>query len=96
MDEENKLPTIMECTASYLFSGDDDRQISQGDSDLLLDAEKLTVLPTSGDPLLIPYRDIIQLSRAGYKINANLVSKEKLTILILVINTRIFSGIFLI
>ena len=80
MDEENKLPTIMECTASYLFSGDDDRQISQGDSDLLLDAEKLTVLPTSGDPLLIPYRDIIQLSRAGYKINANLVSKEKLTI----------------
>ena len=80
MDEDNKLPTIMECTASYLFSGDDDRQISQGDSDLLLDAEKLTVLPTSGDPLLIPYRDIIQLSRAGYKINANLVSKEKLTI----------------
>ena len=80
MDEDNKLPTIMECTASYLFSGDDDRQISQGDSDLLLDAEKLTVLPTSGDPLLIPYRDIIQLSKAGYKINANLVSKEKLTI----------------
>jgi hypothetical protein len=80
MDEDNKLPTIMECTASYLFSGDDDRQISQGDSELLLDAEKLTVLPTSGDPLLIPYRDIIQLSRAGYKINANLVSKEKLTI----------------
>ena len=45
MDEDNKLSTIMECTASYLFSGDDDRQISQGDSDLLLDAEKLTVLP---------------------------------------------------
>ena len=43
MDEDNKLPTIMECTASYLFSEDDDRQISQGDNDLLLDAEKLTV-----------------------------------------------------
>ena len=80
MDEDNKLPTIMECTASYLFSEDDDRQISQGDNDLLLDTEKLTVLPTSGEPLLIPYRDIIQLSKAGYKINVNLVSKEKLTI----------------
>jgi len=80
MDEDNKLRTIMECTASYLFSGKDDLQISQGGSDLLLDAEKLTVLPTSGDPLLIPYRDIIQLSRSGYKINTNLVSKEKLTI----------------
>jgi len=80
MDEDNKLPTIIDCTASYLLSGDDDRQVSQGDSDLLLDAEKLTVLPTSGEPLLIPYRDIIQLSRSGYKINANLVSKEKLTI----------------
>ena len=80
MNEDNKLPTIMECTASYLFSEDDDRQISKGDNDLLLDAEKLTVLPTSGEPLLIPYRDIIQLSKAGYKINVNLVSKEKLTI----------------
>ena len=80
MDEDNKLQTIMECSASYLFLGNDDRQISQEDSDLLLDAEKLTVLPTSGEPLLIPYRDIIQLSKVGYKINANLVSKEKLTI----------------
>jgi len=80
MEEDNKLPIIMECTASYLFSGDDDRQISQGASDLLLDAEKLTVLPTSGEPLAIPYRDIIQLSKAGYKINVDLVSKEKLII----------------
>jgi hypothetical protein len=80
MDEENKLLTIMECAASYLFTGDDDHPISHGDCDLLLDAEKLTVLPRSGDPLLIPYRDIIQLLKAVYKINVNLVSKEKLTI----------------
>ena len=80
MDEENKLPTIMECAASYLFTGDDDQPISQGGCDLLLDAEKLTVLPGSGDPLLIPYRDIIQLLKAAYKININLVSEEKLTI----------------
>ena len=80
MDEENKLPTIMECAASYLFTGDDDQPISQGGCDLLLDAEKLTVLPGSGDPLLIPYRDIIQLLKSAYKININLVSEEKLTI----------------
>jgi hypothetical protein len=80
MDEENKLPTIMECAASYLFTGDNDQPVSQGDCDLLLDAEKLTVLPGSGDPLLIPYRDIIQLLKAAYKININLVSEEKLTI----------------
>ena len=80
MVEDNKLSTIMECPASYLFSGVDDLSIFQGDGDALLDAEKLTFLPTSGDPLLIPYRDIIQLSRVGYKINIVLVSKEKLTV----------------
>jgi hypothetical protein len=80
MDEDNRLPIIMECNASYLFSGINGRQISQGDSDLLLDAEKLTVLPNSGDPLLIPYRDIIRLSKTGYRIDTNLASKEKLSI----------------
>ena len=76
MEEENKLPTILKCPASYELMGNDGPAIAQGGSDLVLDAEKLTVLPESGDPLLIPYRDIIQISRAGYKINADLSRKE--------------------
>jgi hypothetical protein len=80
MDEENKLPTILKCPASYELRENNGQEIAQGGSDLVLDVEKLTVLPESGDPLLIPYRDIIQISRAGYKINANLVSQEKLTV----------------
>ena len=80
MDEENKLPTILKCPASYELRENNGQGIAQGGSDLVLDAEKLTVLPESGDPLLIPYREIIQISRAGYKINADLVSKEKLTV----------------
>ena len=80
MDEENKLPTILKCPASYELRGNNGQEIAQGGSDLVLDTEKLTVLPESGDPLLIPYRDIIQISKAGYKINADLVSKEKLTV----------------
>ncbi|MFZ2035521.1 MAG: hypothetical protein WAU62_01210 [Dehalococcoidales bacterium] len=80
MEEENKLPTILKCPASYELMGNDDQEIAQGGSDLVLDAEKLTVLPESGDPLLIPYRDIIQISRGGYKINVDLVSKEKLIV----------------
>ena len=80
MEEQDKLSTVMECAASYLFIGDDSLPISQGACELLLDAEKLTVLPASEEPLLIPYRDIIQLSRVGYKIDVKLVSKENLTI----------------
>lgn len=80
MDENNKLPTIMECTASYILRENDDQEISQGKSNLLLDVEKLNLLPESSEPLLIPYRDIIQISRVGYKIEVRLVSKEKLTI----------------
>ena len=81
MDEEKILPTIMECDSSYALTGNDDQQISQGDSHLLLDNEKLTLLPASGDPLLIPYRDIIRIARVGYKIEVGLVSKEKLTVI---------------
>lgn len=80
MEEENKLPTIMESTASYVLGENDGKEIAQGGSNLLLDAEKLTLLPMSGEPLLIYYRDIIQISRAGYRIEVRLVSKERLTL----------------
>jgi hypothetical protein len=79
MDEDNK-PTNMECTASYILRAKDDQEISQGKSNVLLDIEKLKLLPESGEPLLIPYRDIIRISRGGYKIEVRLVSEEKLTI----------------
>jgi hypothetical protein len=75
MDEENKLTTILKCPASYELMENDGQEIAQGRSDLVLDAEKLTVLPESGDPLLIPYRDIIQILRAGYKINSRIFSE---------------------
>jgi hypothetical protein len=80
MDKENKLPTIMGCDASYVLRQNDDQEIAKGESNFLLDTEKLTLLPESGEPLLIPYREIIQLSRVGYKIEVRLISKEKLTI----------------
>jgi len=47
MEEQDKLSTVMECAASLLFIGDDSLPISQGACELLLDAEKLTVLPAS-------------------------------------------------
>lgn len=78
--EENQLPIIMQCAASYLLREDDGQEIAQGASNLLLDAEKLSILPVSGEPLLIAYRDIIQIVRTNYRIVVRLVSKESLNL----------------
>ena len=80
MEEQKSLPIIMQCASSYSLREDDGREIAQGASELLLDVEKLTVLPISGEPLLVPYRDIVHLAEANYKIKASLVSKETLVL----------------
>ncbi len=79
--EEEKLPAIMECSAGYTMMEDDSRdEIAHGSANLILDAEKLTLLPLSGETLSIPYRDIIQIAQANYRIDVRLVAKEQLTI----------------
>jgi hypothetical protein len=80
MEEENKLPVVMECPGSYVLKDQDEQVISQGASYFLLDAEKLSVLPESGEILLVPYRDVIQTSKNNYKFEIEIVSKEKLTL----------------
>ena len=54
--------------------------ISQGETSLILDTEKLSLIPESGEPLLIPYRDIDKVTQGNYRIEISLVSKEKLTL----------------
>jgi hypothetical protein len=80
MEEEKELTPIIECPAVYILREKDGRETARGEGTFSLDSEKLTILPASGEPLLIPYRDIVQVSRANYKIEIGLVSREWLTI----------------
>jgi hypothetical protein len=80
MEEDNALPTIMECSASYYLVEDDGVPVASGESKVLLDREKLTALPASGESIVINYRDIVEISKGDYRIELKLVSKEKLTL----------------
>jgi hypothetical protein len=80
MEAENKLPMIMQCPGSFVLTEDGNQEITRGEGNLILDAEKLTLLPISGETLLIPYRDIIQITEVNYRIEVKLVSKESLTL----------------
>jgi hypothetical protein len=80
VEEEKELRIIMQCPASYTLNEKDGQVTAQGTANLLLDEEKLSVLPESGEPLLIPYRDIVHLAKANYRIEAGLISQEKLTL----------------
>ncbi len=77
---EKELEVILECPGSYILKENDGQEIAGGQSNLLLDAEKLNVVPASGEPLPINYRDIVRLAKADYKVEVDLVSREKLTI----------------
>ena len=79
MTEGNVPPIVMQCGASYALAEDGGRLLARGESTVLLDSEKLTVLPASGDPLVVSYRDISGMRMGDYRIDLNLISKEKLT-----------------
>jgi hypothetical protein len=80
MAGEKELPVIMECDAGYSLKENNGQEFAGGESHLLLDEEKLSVIPASGEPLLIPYREIVQYAGKDYRFEAELVSGEKLTI----------------
>jgi hypothetical protein len=80
MEEANKLSTIMECNAGYALKEDNGQEIAKGACNLLLDSEKLTILPESGEPLLIPFRDIIRIKKGNYRMEIELVSRENITL----------------
>jgi len=80
MEEDRGLPIIMQCAASYALSEYDGALGARGESNVLLDREKLTALPVSGEPLVIDYRDIVEITGGDYRIELKVVSKEKLTL----------------
>jgi len=80
MEEIKNLKPAMKCEANYLLKDDQNGEIAKGKCDLSIDKEKLTILPQSGEPLLIPYRDFVTISKGNYKIEILLVSKETIVL----------------
>jgi len=80
MNEENKQVTIMECSLSYSLSNEGGQRIGGGEAQARLDEENLSILPKFGEALLIPFRDILEVSERDYKIYLGLTSKEQFTL----------------
>ena len=81
-DEAEKKPpaVLMTFPADYVLSGEDGSQTAGGPAQAQLDEENLSVLPQFGEALRIPLRQISLITRAGYAIELDLTSKEKLTL----------------
>ena len=78
MDQEDRLPTVMECPLSYSLSDESGQETAGGEALARLDAENLYVLPKFGEALLVPLRDIVTLAEDDYKIRLVLTSGERL------------------
>lgn len=70
----------MECVGGYILSDLSGQTLEKGEAHIRLSEESMSILPKFGSPLLITYRDILEISEKDYKIEFILTSKEKLTI----------------
>ncbi len=80
MEEEPKRITVMEYPLSYSLSNAGGQEILRNEAQARLDEENLSILPSFGEALFLPLRDIVKISEADYKIHFDLTSKEKLTL----------------
>lgn len=92
MDNEK---TIMECSGSYSLSDETGQALENGEADVRLAEENISILPKFEQPLFFSFRDILDISEGDYKIHLTLTSKEKLTIFDLGYKYEDFLRIFL-
>ncbi|MGM0406159.1 MAG: hypothetical protein ACQEQM_08470 [Thermoplasmatota archaeon] len=76
----NKENIVMECSVSYSLSDESGKTIANGEAEVRLEEENISILPKFGESLFFSLRDILEVSKKDYKIFLTLTSKEKLTI----------------
>ena len=70
----------MEVTANYKIFDDKSNLKDEGESRVTLDEQYLTLTVMFGEPMLIAYTDIVEISAYEYKVDLFLNSKEKLNL----------------
>jgi hypothetical protein len=68
----------MECQMRYVLLDEDGKDVAAGECRSRLYEENLTILPPSGSVLMIPYREILEISESDYQLHLSLSSKEKI------------------
>ncbi|MGD0331264.1 MAG: hypothetical protein ABSB40_12615 [Nitrososphaeria archaeon] len=76
-DEDERKP-LFTCHLSYVLMDDNNNIDSKGDAQAQLDKQNLSILPETGETLLIPLNDILEISEGDYRIDLYLSSREKL------------------
>ncbi len=92
MSGEAEAKKLIECPLEYSLS-DDAGVISSGSAAGRIDEENVSIIPTTGEPILFSPREILEFREGDYAINLLLTSKEKLVLSRLGINFENFSRI---
>jgi hypothetical protein len=83
MEDPAKTDVFLECPLSIKYCENDGAEIAGGEAKGLLETEGLILHPSSGQTLTFPYRTILSLQEADYRISLSLTSREKLEIFFL-------------
>jgi len=78
LEEEEEEKSKMECQMRYALLDENGKDVAAGECRSRLYKENLTILPFSGSVLMIPYREILEVSEGDYQLHLSLSSKEKI------------------
>jgi len=80
VDEDTNQVVIMECSVSYSLSDELGQELESGEAQARIGEEALSILPRFGEAVLVPLRDILEISECDYKIRVALTSKDTLVL----------------
>lgn len=80
MDEKMEKEIVMKCPGAYNLLNENGQITEQGDAQLILTEESLSLMPEFNEPIYLSLRDILEISRGDYRIHLQLTSGETLTL----------------
>ncbi len=79
MTEEKNI-TAFECPLSFILIDREGIEISKGKARAQVGKEKLSLFTESGDVLIYPFREIVEIDEGEYRLNLDLFQNERLNL----------------
>ena len=76
--KENNIPVDLQCPVSYLLKNDREQEIAKGKAQAHIEKEKLSLLTETGEALVFPFRDLLEIDDKDYHLFLGFTFDEQL------------------
>lgn len=76
--KENNITADLQCPVSYLVKSDQEQEISKGKAQAHIEKEKLSLLTETGEALVFPFRELVEINDKDYHLFLGFTFNEQL------------------